>query len=871
MSEQIEGIAPHGGVLVNRVLRGGERDAALGRASGLLHLALGPVSLSDLEMIAVGALSPLTGFMGRTDYERVVETMHLANGLAWSMPITLPCEAEPAAAIKEGQDVALCEGERVLAVMTVEEKYTCDKQREARLVFRTEDEKHPGVARLYKQGDVLLGGPVRLLDWPSGREFPEFRHTPLQTRRMFARRGWKRVVGFQTRNPIHRSHEYIQKTALEIVDGLLLHPLVGETKADDIPADVRMASYQALLRDYYPPDRVILGVFPAAMRYAGPREAIFHALCRKNYGCTHFIVGRDHAGVGNYYGTYDAQKIFDEFTYEELGVMPLFFEHTFYCKKCGAIVSAKTCPHSKEHHVVFSGTEVRKRLESGEELPPEFTRPEVFKVLVEGMKVKREENGQVDKETKTQASKEMKMWGGRKVLVIGLDCADPVLVFEQWREELPNLNKLMSGGVYGNLESSYPAITVPAWSVMLSSQDPGQLGIYGFRNRADYSYDKMMIATGSAVKVDRVWDILSRAGKQVTIIGVPGTYPPRPVNGHSIGCFLSPSAKSQYTFPPELREEIVGWVGEYQVDVPNFRTEDKDYLLKQIYDMSDGHFTVVKKMLTEKPWDFFMFVEMGVDRIHHGMWKYMAPEHPRYEPGNKWQNSILDYYKYIDRQIGDLLALVPQDTVVIVVSDHGAQTMMGGIAINEWLIREGLLVLKDEKPTRITPFEKVEVDWSKTRAWSSGGYYARVFINVQGREPQGVVPQADYERFRDELKARIEAIPDSQGNPIPTRAFKPQELYKQVRGIAPDLIVYFGNLAWRSVGSLGLHDIYTFENDTGPDDANHAQQGMFIMYDPARSDTGRELTGLNLMDVAPTVLDVMGLPVPGDMNGKVVK
>ncbi len=458
-----------------------------------------------------------------------------------------------------------------------------------------------------------------------------------------------------------------------------------------------------------------------------------------------------------------------------------------------------------------------------------------------------------------------------KVLIIGLDCADPGLVFDQWREKLPNFNRLMSNGVYGRLESCYPAITVPAWSVMLSSQDPGQLGIYGFRNRADYSYDKMSIATGNAVKADRVWDILSRAGKQCTIIGVPGTYPPRPLNGYSVGCFLSPSAKSQYTYPPELREEIAGWVGEYLVDVPNFRTEDKDYLLKQIYDMGDGHFTVVKKMLAEKPWDFYMFVEMGVDRIHHGMWKYMAPEHPKHEPGNKWQNSIRDYYEYLDRQIGEILAMIPQDTVVMVVSDHGAQTMMGGLAINEWLIREGLLVLKDAKPTRITPFEKVQVDWSKTKVWSSGGYYARVFINVEGREPQGIVPQAEYERFRDEIKARIEAIPDHQDRRLDTRAFKPQELYKTVNGIAPDLVVYFDNLAWRSVGSVGLSDIYTFENDTGPDDANHAQQGMFIMHNPAHSGNGRELSGLNIMDVAPTVLDLMGLPIPVDMNGKVIK
>ena len=866
-----EGIPPHGGELISRVLHADQREAARDRARSLPQIALGPVSLADLEMLAIGAMSPLTGFMTRADYERVVGEMRLADGNVWSIPATLPVSAEVASGIHEGQEVTLTENDgRILAVMTVKEKFTYDKCREAREVFRTEDDKHPGVARLYKQGDVLLGGPIWLIDFPANREFLEFRHTPVETRRMFARRGWKTIVGFQTRNPIHRSHEYIQKVALEIVDGLLLHPLVGETKADDIPADVRMASYQSLLRDYYPPDRVLLGVFPAAMRYAGPREAIFHALCRKNYGCTHFIVGRDHAGVGKYYGTYDAQKIFDEFKPEELGIAPLMFENTFYCKKCGGIVSAKTCPHGDEDHVIFSGTEVRRRLEAGESLPAEFTRPEVYKVLVEGMKAKRGEqetraSGQVDKEKGAE-----RMWGGRKVLVIGLDCAEPSLVFDRWRDELPNFNRLMSGGVYGRLESCIPAITVPAWSVMMSSKDPGQLGIYGFRNRADYSYDKMTIATGSAVKEDRVWDILSRAGKQVVTIGVPGSYPPRPVNGVMVGCFLSPSAKSQYTYPPEIKDQIAAWVGEYQVDVPQFRTEDKDFLLKQIYDMTDQHFVVVKKLLTEKPWDFAMFVEMGVDRIHHGMWKYTDPSHPKYEPGNKWQDSIRDYYKKLDGYIGEVLSLVPPDTAVLVVSDHGAKTMHGGIAVNEWLIRNGWLVLKDESPKKITPFEKVEVDWSKTRAWGSGGYYGRVFLNVAGREPQGIIPQADYERVRDELAEALKSIPAPDGRAIGTVAFKPEKVYREVKNIPPDLIVYFGNLDWRAVGSLGLGGIYTFENDTGPDDANHAQHGMFILYDPAH-DGGGKRTEAHIMDIAPTVLDLMGLPVPRDMNGIIIK
>lgn len=387
-------IAPHGGTLINRVLNGAERERALDRALRAVqahhYRTLSPVNLSDLEMIAVGAMSPLTGFMGKADYESVVNVMHLTNGLPWSIPVTLAVSRELADVYKIGQDVALVESDgHVVGLLELADKYDYDKVHEAKNVYRTDEDKHPGVARLYGQGDVYLAGEVWLINMPSQRDFIEFRHTPQETREMFARNGWRRIVAFQTRNPIHRAHEYIQKTALEIVDGLFLHPLVGETKADDIPADVRMESYQSLLRDYYPADRVLLGVFPAAMRYAGPREAIFHALCRKNYGCTHMIIGRDHAGVGNYYGTYDAQLIFQNFTPQEIGITPLFFEHTFYCRKCGGIVSSKTCPHPKEDHIVLSGTQVRQMLERGEMLPPEFTRPEVARVLMEGIAKKK--------------------------------------------------------------------------------------------------------------------------------------------------------------------------------------------------------------------------------------------------------------------------------------------------------------------------------------------------------------------------------------------------------------------------------------------------------------------------------------------------
>ncbi len=379
-------IAPHGGELVINLASEEERAALQELAHTLPQIVVGSRQLADLEMLANGAYSPLGGFMKRDDYLSVVNDMHLSNGLPWSIPITLSVTTDQANAIAIGSQVALVNEQGALqAVMTVEEKFGYDKQLEARKVYRTEEDVHPGVKVVYQQGDILLGGPVRVVALQK-QAFAEYRFTPTQSRALFNERGWKRVVGFQTRNPVHRAHEYIQKCALETVDGLYLHPLVGDTKGDDIPADVRMRCYQVLLANYYPADRVQLGVLPAAMRYAGPREAVFHALMRKNYGCSHFIVGRDHAGVGNYYGTYDAQHIFSEFDPAKLGITPIFFDHAFFCKVCDSMASQKTCPHGNEQHIILSGTKVRQMLRAGQVPPPQFSRPEVAKVLIEAMR-----------------------------------------------------------------------------------------------------------------------------------------------------------------------------------------------------------------------------------------------------------------------------------------------------------------------------------------------------------------------------------------------------------------------------------------------------------------------------------------------------
>ena len=383
--------APHGGTLINRITSSEERENYLEKAKSLPRVTLDERALSDLVMIAIGGFSPLNGFMGKADYETVVTDMRMANGLPWAIPVTLSVTEEVASPLKEGSLVRLDDSDgNCVGILELTEKYTYDKSKEAINVYRTDEEKHPGVKVVYDQGAVNLAGPVWLLQRDPHPLFPKYQIDPVDSRAMFEERGWKTVVGFQTRNPIHRAHEYIQKCALEIVDGLFLHPLVGATKKDDIPADVRMRCYEIMMEHYFPQDRVILAINPSAMRYAGPREAIFHALVRKNYGCTHFIVGRDHAGVGDYYGTYDAQYIFDEFEPGELGITPLKFEHAFYCTRTSTMATTKTSPSEPSERVHLSGTKVREMLRRGEMPPPEFSRPEVAAELARAMQVAQE-------------------------------------------------------------------------------------------------------------------------------------------------------------------------------------------------------------------------------------------------------------------------------------------------------------------------------------------------------------------------------------------------------------------------------------------------------------------------------------------------
>jgi predicted AlkP superfamily phosphohydrolase/phosphomutase len=452
-----------------------------------------------------------------------------------------------------------------------------------------------------------------------------------------------------------------------------------------------------------------------------------------------------------------------------------------------------------------------------------------------------------------------------RALVIGLDCAAPQLVFERWADELPTLRGLCARGRFGVLRSSDPPITVPAWSVMTSSRNAGALGFYGFRNRKDHSYDGLVFADSRAVRVPRVWDLLSASGRPVVVLGVPQTYPVSRVNGVMVSCFLTPDTNTvQWTYPAELKGEIESLVGRYLVDVEDFRTDDKERLLREIEEMTAKRFQVAEHLLDTRPWDLFFMVEMGTDRLHHGFWRFFDPEHRLYEPGNPYETAALDYYRALDAKLGRLLGHAGGDTAVLVVSDHGAKRMDGGICVNEWLRREGYLALKQE-PRGPTPLTPEMVDWKRTTAWGEGGYYCRLFLNVRGREPEGCVPPEDYERVRAELKAKLEALGDEEGRPIGTVAHRPEDLYAEAKGVAPDLLVYFGELYWRSVGQVGMEAVHVFENDTGPDDANHAHEGLYILVcEGVEAGPGEER---DLRDIAPTLLTLLGEPVPAEMEG----
>jgi len=463
------------------------------------------------------------------------------------------------------------------------------------------------------------------------------------------------------------------------------------------------------------------------------------------------------------------------------------------------------------------------------------------------------------------------MTQGPRVAVIGLDCGTPQLLFRDLADEIPNIRKLMEGGMHGDLASITPPITVPAWACAMTGKTPGQLGIYGFRNRKDTSYEGLSIATSDKVTEPTVWDLLGERGHKSLLIGVPPGYPPKAVEGWRVSCFLTPPSAKAYTAPAELQAEIEEELAgdPYIFDIANFREQGFEFVLEQVFKMTERRFKVARRLLKTKPWDYFMFVEIGVDRLHHVFWQFYDPTHPKFEPGNRFETAFQDYYRFLDREVGSLLEVLPDDVITILMSDHGARPMIGGVCFNDWLIREGYLALS-EPVTEPTPIAKTPIDWSRTVAWGDGGYYGRLFLNVKGREPQGIVEPAHYEATRDELIQRLEAMAGPDGEPLGTRVIKPQDVYPEVRGVAPDLIVYFGDLAWRSVGTVAsgtVGGVFTYENDTGPDGANHDRTGIFVLNGLPGQPLGR-VEGLSLVDVGPTILKLYDIEAPEGAVGR---
>jgi predicted AlkP superfamily phosphohydrolase/phosphomutase len=449
-------------------------------------------------------------------------------------------------------------------------------------------------------------------------------------------------------------------------------------------------------------------------------------------------------------------------------------------------------------------------------------------------------------------------------MVIGLDCATPKTLFEDFIEYCPNIRKLMESGVYGKLRSSDPPITVPAWMVMSTGKSAGELGLYGFRHRKKNSYTDFWVANSHNIKKPKIWDIIAENGLKSIVVGVPPTFPPQPINGNIVTGFITPDTLSNFTYPPDLKNEILKVFKNYDFDV-KFRTDNKEQLLIDLYKLTRAHFKVVEYLIKNKQWDYCQFVIIGLDRFHHAFWKFYDKNHHKYESGNMFESAIKNFYKFLDDQIGELIELLNENDVVIIASDHGAKAMKGCLCVNMALEKLGLLRFKEKPPVKAR-LDEAMVDWSNTYAWGWGGYYARIFLNVKGREQNGIIEPVDYEEWREKLIELLKQIPDDKGKRMNTKIHKPEQLFRTVRGDAPDLMVYFDDLNWRSAGTVGYDSMYLDENDTGPDDAVHDYFGVFIISQLGKK-IGKQLETKNILDIAPTILKIFGIEIPEDLEG----
>ncbi len=454
--------------------------------------------------------------------------------------------------------------------------------------------------------------------------------------------------------------------------------------------------------------------------------------------------------------------------------------------------------------------------------------------------------------------------------IIGLDSIPPEMMFEKLLDKLPNVKRMYERGMHGNLESCNPPITVPAWMVMMTGMNPGKLGIYGFRHRRGFSYNEGYIVNSTSVKQDTIWDYLSRLGKKSIVLGVPPGYPPKHIeNTDVVSCFITPSADKPFTSPPELKEGVLSAAGgKYIFDV-TFRTENREEIKKELFELLHKKFDVAEYLAKTRPWDFFIMHEIGFDRLHHAFWKFFDATHPKHVKGNPYETLDIEYYKAADDRIGKLVEIFGEDCVTFVLSDHGSKGMLGAFCVNQWLEKEGYLKFKT-KPQSVSDLDKTEVDWTKTKAWGWGGYYARIFFNVKGREVTGVIERKNLEDEMKKLTGKIMSIQDNTGRTMKNYVFKPSELYGTAIGDLPDLMVYFDDLNWRSAGTVGHDSLYLFENDTGPDDSVHSMNGIFLMYDPKKDMGSKVLKNARIEDIAPTLLKMYGVEASPGMDGRIL-
>ncbi len=447
----------------------------------------------------------------------------------------------------------------------------------------------------------------------------------------------------------------------------------------------------------------------------------------------------------------------------------------------------------------------------------------------------------------------------KKVAILGLDSVPPELLFDKLLDRLPNIKKMYVRGIHGKLKSCDPPITVPAWMVAFTGKDPGQLGIYGFRHRKGHSYNDGYIVNSTHVKAKTLWEVMAEHGMKSIILGVPPGYPPKSVpNALIVSCFITPSAERPFTYPTELRNEIQKAAGgKYIFDV-TFRTEDREAVKQELFEMTRKRFDVAEYLAKNKPWDLFVMHEIGFDRLHHAFWKFFDQAHPKHVPGNRYERIDEEYYRFVDERIGRLVEIFGNDCTTVIMSDHGSKAMKGGFCVNQWLQEKGYLALNTE-PTGQTDLDKADVDWKRTKAWGWGGYYARIFLNVKGREPAGAIPEEDLSQEKAALAHRMMSILDDKGRKMANEVFEPERLYQEAVGDRPDLMVYFDGLDWRSAGTVGHESLYLSENDTGPDDSVHSMDGVFMMDNPSRDLGGREISGLELRNIGPSILGAFDL------------